>query len=95
MLGVRFPSPATAPSTKLLFYHRIYIEREEQRLEAAQMKFLRHLLGITKLDKDHIIINIYILYLCIINENTLPSVVPTLSEINNTNLSYTYKILKS
>ena len=25
-------------------------EREEQRLEAAQMKFLRHLLGITKLD---------------------------------------------
>jgi len=26
-------------------------EREEQRLEAAQMKFLRHLLGITKLDK--------------------------------------------
>jgi len=26
-------------------------EKEEQRLEAAQMKFLRHLLGITKLDK--------------------------------------------
>jgi len=26
-------------------------EREEQRLEAAQMKFLRHLLGITKFDK--------------------------------------------
>ena len=25
-------------------------EREEQRLEAAQIKFLRHLLGITKLD---------------------------------------------
>ena len=25
--------------------------REEQRVEAAQMKFLRHLLGITKLDK--------------------------------------------
>ena len=25
--------------------------REEQRLEAAQMKFLRHLQGITKLDK--------------------------------------------
>ena len=24
----------------------------EQRLEAAQMKFLRHLLGITKLDKE-------------------------------------------
>jgi len=27
-------------------------EREEQRLKAAQMKFLRHLLGITKLDKE-------------------------------------------
>ena len=26
-------------------------KREEQRLEAAQMKFLRHLLGIPKLDK--------------------------------------------
>jgi len=27
-------------------------EREEQRLEAAQMKFLRHLLGTTKLNKE-------------------------------------------
>ena len=27
-------------------------KREEQRLEAAQKKFLRHLLGITKLDKQ-------------------------------------------
>ena len=27
-------------------------KREEQRLEAAQMQFLRHLLGITKLDKE-------------------------------------------
>ena len=27
-------------------------KREEQDLEAAQMKFLRHLLGITKLDKE-------------------------------------------
>jgi hypothetical protein len=27
-------------------------KRDEQRLEAAQMKFLRHLLGITKLDKE-------------------------------------------
>ena len=27
-------------------------KREEQRLEAAQMKFLSHLLGITKLDKE-------------------------------------------
>jgi hypothetical protein len=29
-------------------------KREEQRLEAAQMKFFRHLLGITKLDKEKI-----------------------------------------
>jgi len=27
-------------------------KRKEKRLEAAQMKFLRHLLGITKLDKE-------------------------------------------
>jgi len=27
-------------------------KREEQRLEAALMEFLRHLLGITKLDKE-------------------------------------------
>jgi len=27
-------------------------KREETRLEAAQMKFLRHILGITKLDKE-------------------------------------------
>jgi len=27
-------------------------KREEQRLEAAQMKLLRHLLGIAKLDKE-------------------------------------------
>ena len=27
-------------------------KRQEQRLEAAQMKFLRHLLGITKLEKE-------------------------------------------
>jgi predicted SPOUT superfamily RNA methylase MTH1 len=27
-------------------------KREEERLEAAQMKFLRHLLGITKLDNE-------------------------------------------
>jgi len=29
-------------------------KREEQRLETAQMKFLRNLLGITKLDKEQI-----------------------------------------
>ena len=27
-------------------------KREEKRLEAAQIKFLRHLLGITKVDKE-------------------------------------------
>ena len=27
-------------------------KREEKRLEAAEMKFLRHLLGITKLDEE-------------------------------------------
>jgi len=27
-------------------------KREDQRLETAKMKFLRHLLGITKLDKE-------------------------------------------
>jgi hypothetical protein len=27
-------------------------KRDEQRLEAAKMKFLRHLLGITKLDRE-------------------------------------------
>jgi hypothetical protein len=27
-------------------------KRDEQRLEAAQMKFVRHLLGITKLDRE-------------------------------------------
>jgi len=27
-------------------------KREKQRLEAAQIKFLRHLIGITKLDKE-------------------------------------------
>jgi hypothetical protein len=27
-------------------------KRDEQRLEAAQIKFLRHLLGITKLDRE-------------------------------------------
>jgi len=31
----------------------VLTKREEQRLEAAQMKFLRHLLGITKLDKEN------------------------------------------
>jgi predicted GTPase len=37
-----------------LFGSEVWVlkEREKQRLEAAEMKFLRHLLGITKLDKE-------------------------------------------
>ena len=31
---------------------RVLKKGEEQRLEVAQMKFLRHILGITKLDKE-------------------------------------------
>jgi len=29
------------------------LKKREERLQAAQMKFLRHLLGITKLDKEN------------------------------------------
>jgi hypothetical protein len=38
----------------LKFGRKIWVlkTRDEQRLEAAQMKFLRPLLGITKLDKE-------------------------------------------
>jgi len=38
----------------LKFGNEVWVlkKREEQRLEAAQMKFLRYLLGITKLDKE-------------------------------------------
>jgi hypothetical protein len=39
--ALEFGSEAWVPKT-----------REEQRLEGAQMKFLRHLLGIKKLDKE-------------------------------------------
>ena len=40
--------------TALKFGSEAWVLRksEEQRLEGAQMKFLRHLLGITKLDKE-------------------------------------------
>jgi len=43
----------TAKAATLKFGSEAWVlkKREEQRLEAAQMKFLRHLLGITKLDK--------------------------------------------
>jgi len=32
--------------------HWVLKKREERRLEAAQMEFLRHLIGVTKLDKE-------------------------------------------
>jgi hypothetical protein len=35
-----------------IYIYTVLKKREEQRLEAAQMKFLRHLLGITQLDKE-------------------------------------------
>jgi len=40
--------------TALKFGIEVWVlkKREERRLEAAQLKFLRHLLGITKLDKE-------------------------------------------
>ena len=56
---IRMPSLVCAFHFKAEIYIYIYIyiyilkKREEQRLEAAQMKFLRHLLGITKLDKEN------------------------------------------
>ena len=36
-----------------MIYVWVLKKREEQRLEATQMKFLRHLLGITKLNKEN------------------------------------------
>jgi hypothetical protein len=43
------------PKAALKFGSEAWVlkKREEQRLETAQMKFLRHLLGITKLDKEN------------------------------------------
>ena len=42
----------TVEILRYFYYIYIYIYKAEQRLEAAQMKCLRHLLGITKLDKE-------------------------------------------
>ena len=51
-----FSTRASLPNFKaaLKFGSEAWVlkKREEQRLEAARMKFLRHLLGITKLDKE-------------------------------------------
>jgi len=40
-------------------------KREDKHLEAAQMKFLRHLLGITKLDKESINFKLVVLSIVI------------------------------
>jgi len=42
------------PKAALKFGSEAWVlkKREEQRLEATQMKFLRHLLGISKVDKE-------------------------------------------
>jgi hypothetical protein len=50
--GVARGWPTIGTYLLLLFSRLVLKKREEQRLEAAQMKFLRHLLGITKLDKE-------------------------------------------
>ena len=46
--------PAIRAKAALKFGNEAWVlkKREKQRLEAAQTKFLRHLLGITKLDKE-------------------------------------------
>ena len=48
--------PNITAKTALKFGSEAWVlkKRENQHLEAAQMKFLRHLLGITKLDKKRI-----------------------------------------
>ena len=49
-----FPNFSVGFKAALKFGSEIWVlkKREEQRLEAAQMKFLRHLLVIKKLDKE-------------------------------------------
>jgi len=44
-----------AAKAALIFGSEAWVlkKREEQRLEATQMRFLRHLLGITKWDKEN------------------------------------------
>ena len=54
MLTVKLRTHNNTDKAALKFGSEAWVlkKREEQRLEAAQMKFLRHLLGITKLDKE-------------------------------------------
>ena len=51
---LRIQNVTTKAALKLGSEAWVLKKREEQRLEAAQMKFLRHLLGITKLDKEKV-----------------------------------------
>ena len=50
--GLRIHNITAKAALKFVSEAWVLKKREEQRLEAAQMKFLRHLLGITKLDKE-------------------------------------------
>jgi len=54
LVTVLVKSEILGPLDSLKFGSEVWVlkKREEQSLEAAQMKFLRHLLGITKLDKE-------------------------------------------
>ena len=52
LLTVRNRYSKPLPMTNLMHKFLIYLLQSSQRLETAQMKFLRHLLGITKLDKE-------------------------------------------
>ena len=49
---LRIPNITAKATLKFGSEFWVLKKREEQSLEAAQMKFLRHLLGITKLDKE-------------------------------------------
>jgi len=49
---LRIHNITAKPASKFGSEAWVLKKREEQRLEAAQMKFLRHFLGITKLEKE-------------------------------------------
>jgi len=53
--GVKITIQNITAKAALKFGIEVWVlkKREEQRLEAVQMKFLRHLLGITKLDREN------------------------------------------